>query len=174
MRKLLLITGFIFFNVYCFSQIASYNVVSFKDYDNGNRISYVKVFGISDKKQADYIISEILKKPGISRFYIYDKEKNFNLCMVESQSTINDEYVKSLMNEIIIEYNEILDFIKEISEEMPKIIDTGNPEFDKQIFKEKKEEWIKNNPLEYEIVKVSEISSYTKSLIIQLKEQMKK
>lgn len=152
MRKLLLIAVIVIFNNYCFSQITSYSVQSFKDYDNGTRISYVKIVGIGDKDEADYITDEILKTPGISRFYIYEKEKNYNLCMIETNSSIEDEYVQSNINEIIVKFNDVEKQRLEIINEIPKFVDTGNPEYDNQVFKNSKDEWIKNNPEKYKIL----------------------
>jgi hypothetical protein len=149
-------------------------VQSFKDYDNGTRISYVKIIGISDKSQADYITREILKNPVILKFSVYEKENISNLIMVESESSIEDIQIQSLMNDAIVKYKEVEIARQEILVEMPTYTDTGNPEYDNEIFKKKKDEWIKNNPEKYK--KLNELNriSDNENLEKQLKEQIQK
>lgn len=138
--------------------INPYQFVDSKNTPDG-RMVYFKI------KSADGKINKSLIENAFSseNNIVFYKIHSNNFCQLELNNNINELRIKSLLSELSYDFdystvrvNETLlekynnsvktnDNQKKSSNE-PQFIDTGNPEYDKQVYENKKQEWIKNYP----------------------------
>lgn len=152
MKRIILLLVFIYFTASGFSQITSFSVESSKDYDDNTRISYLYIEGVSNVNQADHIRDAMMKQPMVHRFTFYEKNVNFNKCMIQADKSLDEIYISNLINGILLDYQVNEKIINDILEEMPKYVDSGNSERDKEVYRFAVKEWIENNPEKYAIL----------------------
>jgi hypothetical protein len=161
MRKILpLLLTTIFLNG--ISQISEFTFEGVKDYDNGYRIAYFHLAGISDDAQAYYLQKQLLTDNKVKRFIIYKGNTQNRRGMIECKSELNETKIKNKLNNIISTYENLKnespnlrEFYLKIFEinNMPKYINTGNRKEDVLKFKDKFETWKQNNPEKYNLIR---------------------
>lgn len=144
MKTMLLVLQFVILSYLGYSQINSFVVESAKDYDNF-KISNLYIEGINNVEEAEFLQYEIVSNKLVKRFTFTEKKTNLNRCNIVTDLSLSNEEIKIIINDILARYNAL----ESNTNEMPKFIDTGNPQLDNQTYKEKKIEWIKNNPENY-------------------------
>lgn len=143
--------------------------INYKNLPNGQKVIYFELAGIGGSEQLNQILSNLQNDKNVFYNSITADDNGKYRCKATVDSMVDAAYIRNILQLSGAEINmasliskESPDFKKEIipskmrsdgmPEHYPVYENTGNPDYDNSVYEQAKQEWIKNYPVEVELL----------------------